>query len=40
MLKHVMNKASLAIVQGSTNRIQFYISRDAVDEDVYANFKK
>ena len=40
MLKRVMGKASFATVQDSTDRIQFYISRDAVGEDVYASFKK
>jgi lysyl-tRNA synthetase class 2 len=40
MLKRVMGKASFATVQDATDRIQFYISRDAVGEDVYASFKK
>ncbi|MEF9481558.1 lysine--tRNA ligase [Ralstonia sp. 1B3] len=40
MLKRVMGKASFATVQDSSDRIQFYISRDAVGEDVYASFKK
>jgi len=40
MLKRVMGKASFATVQDSTDRIQFYISRDAIGEDVYASFKK
>ncbi|XZG68835.1 lysine--tRNA ligase [Chitinibacteraceae bacterium HSL-7] len=39
MLKRVMGKASFATVQDGSGRIQFYISRDAVGEDVYASFK-
>ncbi|MCG9025587.1 lysine--tRNA ligase [Laribacter hongkongensis] len=39
MLKRVMGKASFATVQDSSGRIQFYISRDKVGEDVYAGFK-
>ncbi|MCG9082565.1 lysine--tRNA ligase [Laribacter hongkongensis] len=39
MLKRVMGKASFATVQDSSGRIQFYISRDKVGEDVYADFK-
>ena len=44
MLKRVMGKASFATVQdgslGDTGgRIQLYITRDAVDEDVYSAFK-
>ena len=40
MLKRVMGKASFATVQDGTGRIQFYISRDAIGEEVYAGFKK
>ncbi|MWL86785.1 MULTISPECIES: lysine--tRNA ligase [unclassified Cupriavidus] len=40
MLKRVMGKASFATIQDSTERIQFYISRDAVGEETYASFKK
>ncbi|MBD7960676.1 lysine--tRNA ligase [Comamonas avium] len=40
MLKRVMGKASFATVQDATGRIQAYITRDAVGEDIYADFKK
>ena len=40
MLKRVMGKASFATIQDSTGRIQLYVTRDAVGEDVYADFKK
>ena len=40
MLKRVMGKASFATIQDSTGRIQIYVTRDAVGEDVYADFKK
>lgn len=40
MLKRVMGKASFATVQDATGRIQAYITRDAVGEAVYADFKK
>ncbi|MBC5768384.1 lysine--tRNA ligase [Ramlibacter albus] len=39
MLKRVMGKASFATVQDATGRIQAYITRDAVGEEVYAAFK-
>ncbi|MBB5190605.1 lysyl-tRNA synthetase class 2 [Silvimonas terrae] len=39
MLKRVMGKASFATVQDVSGRIQFYISRDSVGEDVYTAFK-
>ncbi|WP_028451161.1 lysine--tRNA ligase [Chitinilyticum aquatile] len=39
MLKRVMGKASFATVQDGAGRIQFYVSRDSVGEDVYASFK-
>ena len=40
MLKRVMGKASFATAQDATGRIQFYISRDGVGEEVYDAFKK
>jgi len=40
MLKRVMGKASFATVQDASGRIQAYITRDAVGEEVYADFKK
>jgi lysyl-tRNA synthetase class 2 len=40
MLKRVMGKASFTTIQDMSGRIQLYISRDAVGEDVYAAFKK
>ncbi|QIL78702.1 lysine--tRNA ligase [Diaphorobacter sp. HDW4A] len=40
MLKRVMGKASFATVQDATGRIQLYVTRDALGEDVYADFKK
>jgi lysyl-tRNA synthetase class 2 len=39
MLKRVMGKASFATVQDATGRIQLYITRDAVGEELYAAFK-
>ncbi len=39
MLKRVMGKASFATLQDSTGRIQIYVMRDEVGEDVYAAFK-
>lgn len=39
MLKRVMGKASFATVQDATGRIQLYITRDAVGEESYAEFK-
>lgn len=40
MLKRVMGKASFATVQDSTERIQLYVTRDAVGEEAYAEFKR
>ncbi|RYF73956.1 MAG: lysine--tRNA ligase, partial [Comamonadaceae bacterium] len=40
MLKRVMGKASFATVQDATGRIQLYVTRDALGEDLYADFKK
>jgi len=39
MLKRVMGKASFATLQDGTGRIQLYVTRDDVGEDVYAAFK-
>lgn len=39
MLKRVMGKASFATLQDASGRIQVYVTRDAVGEDVYAAFK-
>src|SRR4051794_30307142 len=39
MLKRVMGKASFATVQDATGRMQLYVTRDAVGEAAYAEFK-
>ena len=39
MLKRVMGKASFATLQDATGRIQLYVTRDDVGEEVYAAFK-
>jgi len=39
MLKRLMGKASFATLQDSTGRIQIYVVRDDVSEEVYADFK-
>ncbi len=39
MLKRVMGKASFATLQDVTGRIQIYVTRDSVGEEVYAGFK-
>ncbi len=39
MLKRVMGKASFATLQDATGRIQLYITRDALGEELYAAFK-
>lgn len=39
MLKRVMGKASFATLQDQSGRIQIYVTRDEVGEDVYAQFK-
>ncbi|WP_265949723.1 lysine--tRNA ligase [Dechloromonas sp. A34] len=39
MLKRVMGKASFATLQDLSGRIQIYVARDKVGEDVYAAFK-
>lgn len=40
MLKRVMGKASFVTVQDLSGRIQLYVARDALGEDVYADFKR
>jgi lysyl-tRNA synthetase class 2 len=40
MLKRVMGKASFATVQDKSGRIQLFIVRDNIGEDVYDAFKK
>ena len=40
MLKRVMGKASFLTIQDVSGRIQLYVTRDKVGEDLYANFKK
>jgi len=40
MLKRVMGKASFATVQDATGRIQLYVTRDALGEELYAEFKR
>ena len=39
MLKRVMGKASFITIQDLSGQIQLYVTRDAVGEDVYADFK-
>ena len=39
MLKRVMGKASFATLQDSTGRIQIYVTRDDVSEELYTDFK-
>ncbi|WP_296869671.1 lysine--tRNA ligase [Tibeticola sp.] len=39
MLKRVMGKASFATLQDTSGRIQVYVTRDGVGEEVYAAFK-
>jgi len=39
MLKRVMGKASFLTVQDLSGRIQLYVTKDAVGEDVYTDFK-
>ena len=38
-LKRVMGKASFGTLQDATGRIQLFVTRDAVGEDAYADFK-
>lgn len=40
MLKRVMGKASFATVQDTQSRIQLFITRDNLDEELYDAFKK
>jgi lysyl-tRNA synthetase class 2 len=40
MLKRIMGKASFTTIQDMTGRLQLYISKEAVGEDVYTSFKK
>ena len=40
MLKRVMGKASFATVQDQSGRIQIYVTRDEVGDEVYAAFKR
>ena len=40
MLKRVMGKASFATVLDATGRIQLYVTRDALGEEIYADFKR
>jgi len=40
MLKRVMGKASFATIQDSTARIQLFIARDNLGEEIYDAFKK
>lgn len=40
MLKRIMGKAAFATIQDMSGRIQLYISREAVGEEVYNRFKK
>ena len=40
MLKRIMGKASFTTIQDMSGRIQLYISREAVGEEVYNHFKK
>lgn len=40
MLKRIMGKASFTTIQDMTGRLQLYISKEAVGEDIYTSFKK
>jgi lysyl-tRNA synthetase class 2 len=39
MLKRVMGKASFGTLQDGSGRIQLFVTRDALGEDLYAEFK-
>ncbi|HNJ77014.1 MAG TPA: lysine--tRNA ligase [Azospira sp.] len=39
MLKRVMGKASFATIQDVSGRIQLYVTKDALGEEAYADFK-
>lgn len=40
MTRRVMGKASFVTIQDMTGRIQLFLQRDAIGEEVYAEFKK
>ncbi|MEZ0232913.1 MAG: lysine--tRNA ligase [Methylophilaceae bacterium] len=40
MLKRVMGKASFATIQDTSGRIQLFISKENIGEDIYESFKK
>ncbi len=40
MLKRVMGKASFVTIQDLSGRIQLYVTRDALGEEAYAQFKR
>ena len=40
MLKRVMGKASFVTIQDLSGRIQLYVSRDNVGEEIYTAFKR
>ncbi len=40
MLKRVMGKASFVTIQDLSGRIQLYVARDKVGEEIYADFKR
>lgn len=40
MLKRVMGKASFATLQDMTGRLQLFVSRESIGEDIYDAFKK
>ncbi|HQA11625.1 lysine--tRNA ligase, partial [Zoogloea sp.] len=40
MLKRVMGKASFITIQDLSGRIQLYVTRDAIGEEPYADFKR
>ncbi|HUG57650.1 MAG TPA: OB-fold nucleic acid binding domain-containing protein, partial [Candidimonas sp.] len=39
MLKRIMGKASFATLQDSTGRIQIFLDKNNIGEDLYAQFK-
>src|SRR5574343_1906403 len=39
MLKRVMGKASFVTIKDLSGKIQLYVARDDVGEDIYADFK-
>ncbi|GHT87873.1 lysine--tRNA ligase [Betaproteobacteria bacterium] len=40
MLKRIMGKASFVTIQDLSGRLQLYVARDGVGEEVYADFKR